>query len=341
MNDAIILTQTQWLQAVALAARAPSPHNAQPARWQLVGDELRLLADNSGWLAAGDPTGRDDFIALGMAWESMALALTLQGFTLSLPRIAVTAGARERSGTRLVATANVFTGAEPALLAAQIEMRRSFRGNFTEANAAQLVALDACIAAHADTAMPIAETRRKELAGWYDAAAAEGLRNPAVAHELYHFMRFSRRDPGWIRDGLAADCMQLGRLEAFGASLLMRPTMLALLGRLGLLGMLVSEKPKVLAAGRLVAVHAGSTDSPFDAGRRWYRFWLALSASGFSAVPMSALTDSPRYSAALLEAQPLPSGRRLLNVMRIGPTPSPPAPQSARRDPAELVITAA
>ena len=44
MNLAVRLTQAQWLQAVALAARAPSPHNAQPARWQLDGDEVRLLA---------------------------------------------------------------------------------------------------------------------------------------------------------------------------------------------------------------------------------------------------------------------------------------------------------
>ena len=213
---------------------------------------------------------------------------------------------RKRSGTRLVAAGNVFAGAEPALLAAQMETRRSFRGAFAAATAAQLAELDACIASHADTAMPIAESLRKDVAAWYDAAAAEGLRNPEIARELYRFMRFSRRDPRWTLDGLAADCMQLSRLEAFGASLLMRPAMLALLGRLGLVGMLVSEKPKVLSAARLVVIHAGSAESPFDAGRRWYRFWLALCAAGFSAVPMSALADSPHYSAALLAAQPMP-----------------------------------
>jgi hypothetical protein len=45
---------------------------------------------------------------------------------------------------------------------------------------------------------------------------------------------------------------------------------------------------------------------------------------------MSALADSPRYSAALLAVQPMPPGRRLLNVMRVGPSPATPAPQSAR-----------
>ena len=336
-----LLTQAQWLQAVALAARAPSPHNAQPARWQLSGDEVRQFANGSGWLAAGDPSGRDDFVALGMAWEGMTLALSVSGIALTMPRIAVSAGDRQPSGTRLIATGNVSAGAEPALLAAQIERRRSFRGAFTAASDTQLAALDACIASHADIAMPIAESPRKEVARWYDAAAAEGLRNPEVAQELYRFMRFSPRDPRWALDGLAADCMQLSRPEAIGASLLMRPKVLALLGRLGLVGMLVSEKPKVLSATRLVVIHAGSADSPFDAGRRWYRFWLALCAAGFSAVPMSALADSPRYSAALLAVQAMPPDRRLFNVMRIGPSPVPPAPRSARLGTEDLVVRAA
>lgn len=341
MNVAVKLTPTQWRQAVALAARAPSPLNAQPARWQLAGEELRLLGDGAGWLAAGDPSGRDDSVALGMAWEGMTLALSTQGFTLSMPRMNASASDRNRSGARLVAAGNVFAGAEPATLAAQLDQRRSFRGTFAAATDSQLAALDACIAAHADAAMPIAESLRKDVAGWYDAAAAEGLRDAAIARELYRFMRFSRRDPRWALDGLAADCLQLSRAEAIGASLLMRPKMLALLGKLGLSGLLVSEKPKVLSASRLVVIHAGSTDSFFEAGRHWYRFWLALSAAGFSAVPMSALGDSPRYSMELLAAQPIPLKRRLLNVMRIGPSPETPAPQSARRRIDELIVTAA
>jgi hypothetical protein len=167
------------------------------------------------------------------------------------------------------------------------------------------------------------------------------LRNAQMARELYSFMRFSRRDPRWKRDGLAADCMLLGGLEAWGASWVMRPGVLALLGKLGLLGMIVSEKPKVLSAARIVLVHGGADESPFEVGRRWYRFWLALAAAGFSGVPMSALADSPRYSRELLATHPLPAGRRLINVMRLGPSPAKPAPRSARLPPAELLLKAA
>jgi hypothetical protein len=115
--------------------------------------------------------------------------------------------------------------------------------------------------------------------------------------------------------------------------------MVALLRRLGLLRLLVSEKSKVLSATRVVAIHMAEDESPFDAGRRWYRFWLRLTGSGFAGVPMSALADSPRHARELLIAQPLPPRRRLLNLMRIGPAPTIPPPRSARLPPERLIVT--
>jgi nitroreductase len=335
------LGREAWLVAVKAAGRAPSPHNAQPARWHLRGEEVQLLADSAGWLAAGDPTGRDDFVALGMAWEAMTVAMSVQGYRLSAPRLAESAGDRSRAGTRHVATGYLSSAEEEDRLAGWQEHRRSFRGVFAPADAAKLRALDTCIMKSAHTAISLDESLRERIAHWYDAAAAEGLRRPAVARELYQFMRFSRRDPRWTRDGLAADCLMLSGIEAWAASWLMRPGMLALLGKLGLSAMLVSERAKVLSAARVVAIHAGNEESPFDAGRRWYRFWLALAAAGFAAVPMSALKDSQQYAALLLAAQPLPPGRQLINVMRVGPAPAPPAPRSARRPVEELLATAA
>lgn len=326
---------------MAAAARAPSPHNAQPARWHLHGDEVHLLASSSGWLAAGDPSGRDDFVALGMAWEAMTLALSAQGFQLSTPRMDTRSGDRSRDGLRPVAVGNLATGAGEDALASLQDQRRSYRGSFAIASAAQQRALDDCIDAHAHCVAPFADSLQESIARWYDEAAAAGLRNAAVARELYQFMRFSRRDPRWARDGLAADCMMLSGVETWGASWLMRPGMVALLGNLGLLGLVVSEKAKVLSATRVVAIHAAQDQSPFDAGRHWYRFWLQLAAAGFAAVPMSALADSPEYAARLLAARPLSPGRRLINVMRIGPAPQTAAPRSARLPVAELLATTA
>jgi nitroreductase len=331
----------RWLAAVAAASRAPSPHNAQPARWRLHGDQVQLFGDASGWLAVADPAGRDDSVALGMAWEGMRLALTTQGIDLAKPMMAPGADDRSGAGQRLVAYARLVQSGSADPLAACQDRRRCWRGMFAPASETQLRALEDCVKSHADVALVLSDFVRPRVAAWYDASAAEGLRNREAAKELYRFMRFSRRDARWARDGLAADCMGLGGFEARVASLVMRPGMLAVLGALGLLRLVVSEKPKVLSAARLVAIHADRNEPPFEAGRRWYRFWLALTALGFAGVPMSALADSPRYSAELLAVQPLPAGRRLLNVMRVGPAPATAAPRSARRPAAELLATTA
>jgi hypothetical protein len=336
-----MLDPAQWLSAVAQAGRAPSPHNAQPARWLLRGDQVQLFGAGSGWLAAGDPAGRDDLVALGMAWEAMSIALSTAGSALARPTLAASANDRSASALRLVAQGALLGAGSADPLAGWQSQRRSYRGRFAPASRAQRSELDAGLELFADTAMPLEESAQPRIARWYDAAAAEGLRDGAVASELYRFMRFSRRHPGWTRDGLAADCMMLGGVEAWAASWLMRPAVLSVLGRLRLTAALVSEKPKVLSATRIVMIHGAAGESPFETGRRWYRFWLALTAAGFSGVPMSALADSPGYSAELLAAQPLPAGQRLVNVMRVGPAPAILAARSARLPPAELLLTAA
>lgn len=332
------LSESDWLQAVAEAARAPSPHNAQPARWRLVGDRIELFGDPACWLAAGDASGRDDLVALGMAWEAMALALSQKGFSLNSPALDLNSSPPTIREVRRIAAASVLPAAAADPLAAWQAARRSYRGAFPPADHDIIARLDGCIAAHGDIATPIQEELRGKVARWYDAAAADGLRNPAVAQELYDWMRLSRSHPSRERDGLAADCLELGAFEAWGASWLMRPVVLSLLGRIGLLWIVVSERAKVLSAARLVAIHADVEESFFSCGRRWYRFWLALAAAGFCAVPMSALVDSAVHADALLAEQRLAPGRKLVNVLRVGSLPARPPPRSARRPVGEFVI---
>ena len=55
-------------------------------------------------------------------------------------------------------------------------------------------------------------------------------------------------------------------------------------------------------------------------------------------VPMSALSDSPAYAHELLAAYPLPAGRELVNVMRLGPKPIGVIARSARLPADELLL---
>jgi nitroreductase len=327
------LTLDQQLALVALAGRSPSPHNTQPARWRFAGDRVELHECVERRLAVGDPTGRDQAIALGAAWEGMALALSQAGYLLGPPQRMQGEGA-----IRPCANGSIASGAHRDRLAAALRLRRAYRGVFPVADRAQrerLASLEQRWTRHAwvHDAGPMAQIARE-----YDAAAAGGLRDPAFAEELYRWMRFSPRHPGWSRDGLAADCLALSSFEAWGGSIAMRPGVVRVLVALGMGGLLVSEGAKVRSATALALLLAPPGEDPFTTGRAFYRFWLELAAEGFSAVPMSALADSPEHARRLLAAHAPGKDVALINVFRIGPTPDPLPPESARLPPAELLL---
>ena len=326
------------LALTALAGRAPSPHNIQPARWRFVGDSAELWEETARWLSVGDPGGRDNRIALGMAWEGMTIALSGESLRLALESPAPAGYPPAQPGCRLVARGRILPGAEADPLLPSLATRSSYRGRFASADSSRLRALDGCIASHRDIACALPESAARRVAEWYDLSAAEGLDSPAFARELYSWMRFSRRDLRWTRDGLSADCLCLSAFEAWGASVALMPTMVRVLAALSLTRLLVSEANKVKGAARIVMIHASAGTDTFDAGRAWYRFWLDLDRAGIVGVPMSALSDSRRYSAEILAAWPLPYGRKLLNVMRLGPVPAAGAARSSRLPAVELLL---
>ncbi len=322
------------LALVASASRAPSPHNTQPARWRFAGDRIELHECVERRLVVGDPTGRDQAIALGAAWEGMAIALSERGFQLgAMQRLAGNAGPARRVGF-----ANVQPGAKPDALAFAVRIRRAYRGTFPPADSAALSRLDEFARRWPSIAWIREADARAWIAREYDAAAAAGLRDRAFAKELYAWMRFSSRHRDWFRDGLAADCLALSPLEAWGGRLAMHPRMVRVLAALGLVGLLVSEAAKVRSATVVALLLAPRSEDPFATGRAFYRFWLDIAASGFCAVPMSALADSPDHSRRLVAAHAHGRDVALINVFRVGPAPQLPPAESARLPAEELLL---
>ena len=323
------------LSLVASASRAPSPHNTQPARWRFAEGRIELHECVDRRLAVGDPTGRDHAIALGAAWEGMAIALSERGFRVgAMQRLA-----NDKGPVRGVGFANVEPGAKPDPLALAVRMRRSYRGTFPAADVAARSRLDELALRWPSVTWVREAGALARIGREYDEAVAAGLRDPAFAKELYAWMRFSPRHPAWFRDGLAADCLALSPLEAWGGQLAMRPGVVRVFAALGLAGMLVSEAAKVRSATALALLLAPRSEDPFATGRAFYRFWLDLAASGFSAVPMSALADSPEHSRRLVARHAPGKDLALINVFRAGPTPEPPPAESARLPAEELLLT--
>lgn len=330
----------QWLDWLAEAQRAPSPHNIQPARWRCHADRVELWEDTTRWLSAGDASGRDNRIALGMAWEALAIAMSRDGFGVAEPLLlpAPYPHPAAASSMRPVAEAAVVDVDKVDPLVDWQTQRQSWRGVFPAADEATRQRLDQILSAQGGVAHPVASQAVAAIATMHDRATLALLENPLVADELYRWMRFAGFGRRWHRDGLSAACLNMPLAVGWGASVAMRPRLQRLLARVGALEGLVSERAQTVSATRLVAIHAGDGDDPFVVGRRWYRLWLALAAAGFVAVPMSAVVDEPSVRDALLAAIALPAGRHLINLMRIGPLPGKSVPLSARLPVEEILL---
>jgi hypothetical protein len=72
------------LEFVHAALLAASPHNTQPWRFWTDGARLRLLADFGRSLGAFDPSGRELFVSLGCALESLLVAAPALGLAAAL-----------------------------------------------------------------------------------------------------------------------------------------------------------------------------------------------------------------------------------------------------------------
>ncbi|WP_315760286.1 hypothetical protein [Sphingomonas sp. Y38-1Y] len=316
---------------VAEAALAPSVHNVQPARWRLVDDDgLALFEDVRCRLTVGDPRGNDAGISLGAAAEGMRIAAGRHG--LALVPVGVPgdeAMLRGVAGWRLVA------GGEGDPLAAAVEARRSWRGKFAapspeDRRAAAALAAD-------DAAVLTDPATLKRLAKRYDAASYGFMRERGFRGELLSWMRLDRGHPRWATDGLNAEAMAMGSIEARGAALVLGPGF-RLLDRIGLARPLLAEGAKIAGAAGLVVFHRPADEAPFDSGAAFYRLWLRIEAAGFGAAVLAALADDQEAAAAVVRAAGLGEDRRIVSAFRIGRRPIGEQPARARRPIDELLV---
>lgn len=320
---------------VAEAARAPTVHNVQPARWRFGADGRVVLyraVDRA--LPVADPTGHDLRVSLGAAWEGMSIALSRHGLGLSEPELA--GDADQEDGRIAVASARIVDGAVPDPLAEFVETRRSYRGRFVPLSANAVGRLTTV--GGEDVRWVADAARIAEMAGLYDEASYSFVRQPAYHAELYRWMRLSPAHPDWARDGLNAECMALCGVERAAASVLLRPRVFAVLKRLGAGRAVISEAAQIRSASAILLFTPRRELGDFDVGRLFYRLWLQVAALGAGMVPMSALADSPAARERLGREHGIPADRRLANVFRVGGVPPGAAAASARLPVDELLV---
>lgn len=320
---------------VAEAARAPTVHNVQPARWRFLADGRVVLyrAANRA-LPVADPTGHDVRVSLGAAWEGMSIALSRRGLGLSEPEFRDDAD--EDEGRIAFASARLVEGAAPDPLADFVEARRSYRGRFLPLPADVLRRLTAI--GGEDVRWVADAARLPEIARMYDEASWSFVREPAYHAELYRWMRLSPAHPDWARDGLNAECMALSGVERAAASVLLRPRVFEVLKRVGAARAVVSEAAQIRSASAILLFTPRRDLGDFAMGRLFYRVWLEVASMGAGMVPMSALADSPAARERLGREHGIPESRRLANVFRVGGVPAGGAARSPRLPVDELLL---
>ena len=302
---------------VAEANFAPSVHNTQPTRWSLAPDgTVLVLEDVARRLPVGDPEGRDADVSHGAAIEGFAMACAAQ--KLGAVRLDPSVG-EVTGGLRPVArlTFSEGDGADP--LRAAVPRRWTYRGPFERNDLGQALAP---LETLPDVVLVRDQDAVAHLAEMNDTAGLRTFRNGAYRAELLSWMRLSKGDPRWDLDGLNAAAMQMSPVEAAAAGFVLRPGVFETLDKIGLSGALVAEAKVVRSAAAIALFHRPLGEAPLETGRRFYRFWLEVTAQGLAAAPMAVLADDRRTREEISATFNLAHDRRLITAFRLGQAPS-------------------
>lgn len=297
---------------VEKARLAPSAHNVQPARVLLSEGALHISAEPGRRLPVSDPHGQDMLLSNGAFIEGLALALSEEGLRIGELETFPDA----RAGTPF-ARLTAAGGGEVDPLARFVAARATWRGPFRSLDQTAREGLLAPLQTHPDLTLVADRDAIDRIAGLADEASLHFMRDPKHRRELLDWMRLSKRHPGYHRDGLNAQAMNFNPVAAIGAGLVIGP-LFGALDAVGLSGALTGEAAVTRSAAAIALFHRPAGEEPLASGRAFYRAWLAMEQAGLAGRPLSVLTDWEPANAAMRSLVPIPSGRQLTKVFRIG-----------------------
>jgi nitroreductase len=295
---------------------APSVHNIQPARFRFESDgAISVFEDTRRRLTVGDPSGADNWKSVGAASEGLVMALSARGVGADVVYLD-----EQTAPLRRVARITLKGDANPDALRAAAPQRMTWRGAFARKDGAAQRGIDAIRSAN-DLQLVLDPEAIAWVAKLFDRTSLTTLRDDAYRAELRSWMRLSRFNLRYGRDGLNARALALSGVEAMGAGFVLGKGGFRTLDRIGLAGPLMAEGGKVRSAAALGLFHRAADEHAFVTGRRFYRLWLEIAAAGLCLCPMSVLADDAAAAKAIGDRFSLPPDRKLVTVFRIGRKP--------------------
>jgi nitroreductase len=318
------------------ASRAPSAHNTQPWRLRARSGGLEIALVPQRMLPAADASGNDALHSVGTVLENLVLTLAQHDHAARYAIAERVEADRPVVSLRWQAAGDARP--DPTLYR-MIPIRRTSRLPYrrdpvpAEALAVMRAAAAPCRLHTIDDPPRIDALRRLVV----EATIAQ-LADERIARELFAWLRFSRRDARWYRDGLNAACMGWSGVEAAVARRLLAPGAMRGLSRLGLHKALASDvnqqAPPAPAIGLLTTSIEGVAPR-VEAGRALQRVWLTAATNGLVTHPLSAAVDVEATRPRALALFGIAPDQRPVNLFRLGF--SPPPARSARLPVDELL----
>jgi len=302
------------------ASRAPSAHNTQPWRLSWLSDELQVFVPEDRMLAAADPNGFDTLHAIGTLVENLLLTLrqlglegeyeTAEHWDLKQPIIQLRW--RTRPGLK----------PDPTLYR-MIPIRRTSRRPYCP----DVVSPHALAEIRAAAAFPsklyvlIDPEAIAEIRSLAAKTGALSLQDGNYTAELYRWLRFSRSDSPWYRDGLNAECMGWNALEARLARQFLKPKVATVLAKSRWTRWLYANIEEQAPFAPVLCLLT-SADCSFvghlNAGRNLQRVWLTAAAHGLATHPLSAAVDHPTSRGRVFELFGVRPREVHINLFRLG-----------------------
>lgn len=319
---------------IASAILAPSHWNAQPWRFELDGDILKLVLDPTRTLPSSDPDQRLAHVSLGAALENLLVAARawgLQPVAQHLPW-----GLTQRHSAPLVAASVRWqpggVGRDRVLFGALGERRsnpREYDGRaITLQNRTQLLA-QLFEGVHAHWLDDRGAIRRVS-----DLCHEASIATSADARLSEERMRWMRGDEGDARrrgDGVALERLGIDGVARWLAGRAQRPD--AWLHDWASSAVARESRERVRSSGALLLITTRRADGDARwllAGQSYERLALKAATLGIAQQPLSGPIESPRHREALLTRFGATSDEEPLLLVRLGHAkPVDPSPRRA------------
>ena len=345
-----------WKTLLETAIHAPSPHNVQPWRVQILSDERAdLLIEKRRTLPKEDPTGSFIILTMGLFLEALRILAANRSFKLHyelyqapsqftpehiakaagelLPFARLSLSRDEEAGEADAVPPKTLGNSgydDDSLFLTRRTSRISLLPQRVPDEAVQALSNLAREWGQKYEQVSVPETVDRILERNIDALFAD-LNAPAYRDEIVEWFRFSDRASRHTRDGLDYRCMNTSRLSFWLAARFPKLMQLPIIRPI-----LQSIYRRQLGIVPTIGMLAGpfwEPESAFETGRFLMHFWLELAKRNLYIHPFGNLVTNKRAAEWCREAMGISD---IWLIFKIGFSKVP--PQSYRRSVEEVLV---